>query len=108
MNGRELLTKIKTDSILKAIPTIVLSVSNDPDDIEYCYQNGANAYLIKPPNIDEFNRLAEVVNTPLVLAHQFPGREGKDPSASHRVGSLAALHGPPPQRAPVRVLPAGR
>ena len=73
MNGRELLTKIKTDSILNAIPTIVLSVSNDPDDIEYCYQNGANAYLVKPPNLDEFNRLAEVVNHLWFSLTSFPG-----------------------------------
>jgi CheY-like chemotaxis protein len=39
MDGREVLAKIKNDSALSAIPTIVLTVSDNPDDIQYCYEN---------------------------------------------------------------------
>lgn len=47
-DGRELLKKIKNDKKLRHIPTIINSSSTDPADIEFSYQNNANAYMPKP------------------------------------------------------------
>jgi two-component system response regulator len=48
MDGRELLTRIKSDPDLRAIPVIVLTTSSDERDIQYCYRSGANSYIQKP------------------------------------------------------------
>ena len=53
-NGREVLKEIKTDDILKCILVIVLTNSNDDNDINESYDNRANAYLIKPTDFDKF------------------------------------------------------
>lgn len=53
-NGHEVLQKIKTDATLKAIPTIMLTTSSSENDINKALKNNANAYIIKPIDIDEF------------------------------------------------------
>lgn len=45
--GLELLKEIKTDSILKCIPVIILTNSNNKDALE-SYIHPANAYITKP------------------------------------------------------------
>ena len=51
-DGREVLTVIKQDQNLKAIPVIVLTTSSDERDIAACYQAGANSYVTKPVDLD--------------------------------------------------------
>ncbi|HBP87882.1 MAG: response regulator [Nitrospira sp.] len=47
-DGREVLRTVKADPKLKKIPVIVLTTSSDERDIESCYQDGANSYIVKP------------------------------------------------------------
>ncbi|MDP5337828.1 MAG: response regulator [Nodularia sp. (in: cyanobacteria)] len=47
-NGLEVLKDIKTDPILRRIPVIVLSTSNDQQDIYQTYNLGANSFITKP------------------------------------------------------------
>ncbi|WP_329454562.1 response regulator [Streptomyces sp. NBC_01497] len=54
MNGRELLSVLKDDPSLSAIPVVVLTTSSAPDDIEDAYRQHANAYVTKPVNLDDF------------------------------------------------------
>jgi len=42
-----------------SIPVIVLTSSNNPDDIQFAYQNGAYAYVSKPKNFDQFTELGD-------------------------------------------------
>jgi len=53
-DGREVLAAIKKSDGLKKIPVIVLTTSNDERDIEQCYQDGANSYIVKPVSFHEF------------------------------------------------------
>lgn len=48
MDGREALRFIKSDARLKAIPVVVSSTSASPQDRDFCYAAGANAYHVKP------------------------------------------------------------
>ena len=47
-DGRDALKLIKSCNQLRAIPTVVLSTSSNPRDVNYCYANHANAYHTKP------------------------------------------------------------
>ena len=47
MNGREALVEIKNDERLRSIPVIMMSTSRDEDDVAYCYDHHANAYVAK-------------------------------------------------------------
>ena len=53
-DGREVLSEIKTDNGLKQIPVVVLTASRAETDIAKCYKLHANAYSIKPLNLDDF------------------------------------------------------
>jgi two-component system, chemotaxis family, response regulator Rcp1 len=60
LNGLEVLTAIKTDPRLKFIPVIMLSTSDEQNDILTSYNNYANCFITKPVG---FNRFIEVVRT---------------------------------------------
>lgn len=47
-DGRAVLSILKKDPLLHAIPVIIFSTSSNSRDIEECYQLGANSYLTKP------------------------------------------------------------
>ena len=55
-DGREVLRRIKQDEKLKTIPVIVFTTSNNPKDIEECYQYGVNSYIVKPINFAQLKR----------------------------------------------------
>ena len=54
VDGRTALEKIKSNDNFKHIPVVVLTTSNDEKDIEECYNIGANTYIQKPVNFDNF------------------------------------------------------
>ena len=54
LGGLEVLRRIKADEATRMIPVVVLSSSDDARDIQSCYEYGANSYVVKPVNFDEF------------------------------------------------------
>lgn len=52
--GMEVLVEIKADDVLKLIPVIILTSSQGEQDIVRSYNLHANAYVVKPMNLDEF------------------------------------------------------
>jgi CheY-like chemotaxis protein len=53
-DGREVLRTIKQDEFLRKIPVIVLTTSSADADIQLCYDCGANSYIVKPVELDNF------------------------------------------------------
>jgi len=56
-DGREALTRLKSDPALRSIPTIIFSTSSSPRDVNYCYNHGANGYMTKPVNYMDLERM---------------------------------------------------
>jgi chemotaxis family two-component system response regulator Rcp1 len=54
MGGREVLTQIKSDQDLRAIPVVVLTTSKAEEDIVHSYNLHANAYVSKPVDLSKF------------------------------------------------------
>jgi CheY-like chemotaxis protein len=50
MSGREALREIKQDAGLRRIPVVILTTSKAHLDIVDSYDNGTNAYVVKPIN----------------------------------------------------------
>ena len=61
MNGREALVEIKNDERLRSIPVIMMSTSRDEDDIAYCYDHHANAYVSKSFSAREGHTIENIV-----------------------------------------------
>lgn len=61
MDGREFLRILKADAQLKRIPVLIMSTSTAARDVLTCYELGANAYIAKPLDIDDFVTLVESI-----------------------------------------------
>ena len=53
-DGREVLVELKQDPDLRGIPVVILTSSEDQEDIANCYQSHANCYIAKPLDLEEF------------------------------------------------------
>jgi len=61
MDGFDVLRIIKQSPIEKIIPVIVLSSSNEENDILSAYRLGANSYLVKPIDYNKFLSLIQMI-----------------------------------------------
>ncbi len=62
MSGREVLAQIKADASLKTIPTVILTTSAAPEDVQDCYDLQANSYVCKPVGFELFENLVRSIN----------------------------------------------
>jgi len=58
-DGREVLETVKKNAELKLIPIVVFTTSCNQKDIQFCYQQGVNNYILKPMGI---SALTETIN----------------------------------------------
>lgn len=61
IDGMDILKKFYTDDVLKKIPIVVFTSSNDYDKIITCYEFGANACIKKPEEIGEFSKIIRAI-----------------------------------------------
>jgi chemotaxis family two-component system response regulator Rcp1 len=54
MDGREVLSEIKSDAKLKTIPVVVLTTSRAEQDVLRSYELQANCYITKPVDLEQF------------------------------------------------------
>lgn len=54
MDGRAVLSEIKTDQDLRHIPVVILTTSDAEEDILKMYDLHANCYLTKPLDLEQF------------------------------------------------------
>jgi len=53
-DGRKVLAEIKGDDNLKRIPVVILTTSEDEQDVLESYNLHANCYIVKPLDLDRF------------------------------------------------------
>ncbi len=58
-DGREVLREIKADPITRLIPVVVLTTSDDEEDVLRSYDLHANAYLVKPIDVLRFIKMIQ-------------------------------------------------
>jgi two-component system response regulator len=75
VDGMEVLRQIKGDSRLMSIPVVILTSSKEERDLVEGYHLGANAYIQKPVDFDQFRNIVKqlglfwlVVNEPPPVA----------------------------------------
>ena len=60
-NGREVLSEIKNDDVLKKIPVVILTISRAEEDILKSYELHANCYITKPVDMDQFIKIVRSI-----------------------------------------------
>lgn len=61
-DGREVLAEIKSDEALMSIPVIILTTSENEQDVIKAYKLHANCYIAKPLDLDEFIKIIGQIN----------------------------------------------
>jgi CheY-like chemotaxis protein len=54
MTGLDILEKVKANPHTRRSPVVVLTTTDDSQEIQRCYDLGANVYITKPVNYDGF------------------------------------------------------
>jgi len=60
-DGREVLAEIKGDETLRRIPVVVLTTSQDEQDVLKSYHLHANCYVTKPVDLEQFIRVVRSI-----------------------------------------------
>lgn len=71
LHGLEVLRALKNHPVYRRIPVVVLTTSAEDSDVDRAYDVGANSYIVKPVDFDQFVQIAGqiglywgAVNTP--------------------------------------------
>ena len=62
-DGHEVLKEIKNSEQLRTIPVVILTTSNNENDLRKAYLNHANSYLVKPLGFDRFQEMIHDLGT---------------------------------------------
>jgi CheY-like chemotaxis protein len=54
LDGVEVLRQIKENPKTKMIPVVMLTTTDNPDEVNHCYENGYSVYLKKPIEPNKF------------------------------------------------------
>ena len=72
-DGRTALKELKTSSKWQRIPVVILTTSHSQEDIEQCYELGANTYVTKPVGLDDFISVVRLIRRYWFDAAALPG-----------------------------------
>ncbi|WP_158879795.1 response regulator [Rhodanobacter sp. L36] len=72
MNGLDVLTHMRADERLRRIPVVILSSSREESDLARSWDLGANAYVIKPVDVDQFFEAVRTLGQFWAVLNQAP------------------------------------
>lgn len=72
LSGLELLQTIKGDPELQMIPTVILSSSQEEQDLVKSYRLGVNAYIVKPMDFDSFMEAVRTLGSFWAILNEVP------------------------------------
>ncbi|WP_088889918.1 response regulator [Leptolyngbya ohadii] len=71
-SGAEVLRWIRQQPHLRRLPVVVLTSSREYADVNGVYDLGANAYIVKPPDFDEFVEILKTLNLHWIRYNEKP------------------------------------
>ncbi len=72
MDGISTLRAIRSEEQFKHLPIVMVSTSTIDKEINACYEAGANSYVSKPLQFEEFSRKIKDLNLYWVLTSELP------------------------------------
>jgi CheY-like chemotaxis protein len=76
VDGMEVLKRLKEDARTKTIPVVILTSSKEERDLVKGYDLGANSYIQKPVDFDQFRQTVKSVGLYWLVINQQPVTEG--------------------------------
>lgn len=56
LDGLQVLSRIKSDSAARHIPVIILTTTDNPQEVEQAYELGCNVYITKPVAYEQLSK----------------------------------------------------
>lgn len=75
IDGKEVLSFIKTDTTLRKIPVVMLTTSSSENDITDAYSNHANCYITKPVDFNKFFDIIKAIEDFWVMIVKLPPKD---------------------------------
>lgn len=72
VSGLEVLKRIKQDPRTRLIPVVVLTSSKEERDLVESYSLGANSYIQKPVDFDQFREMVKSAGLYWMVINQYP------------------------------------
>lgn len=72
VNGLEVLQQLRADPRTSLIPIVMLTSSNEEQDVLTSYQNGVNSYVRKPVDFDQFTEAVKQLKLYWVILNEPP------------------------------------
>lgn len=76
MDGREVLKRVKEDNGFREIPVVILTTSDDDQDILESYEHRANSYVTKPVDLAQFRDVLQTLKLYWFSVVKLPGTVG--------------------------------
>ncbi len=83
VDGMEVLKQVKSDPRTKTIPVVIMTSSKEERDLVASYNLGANSYIQKPVDFDQFRETVKTVGLYWLVINQPPAVE-----SSHNLAGL--------------------
>ncbi len=72
IGGLEVLRRLKASERTRLIPVVVMTSSREESDLVASYQYGANSYIVKPVDFEQFIKAVSVLGLYWVLMNEVP------------------------------------
>ena len=63
ISGKELLRLLKSNNKFKQVPVVILSSSDELEDVNEVYREHASCYITKPVDLDQFIKLVKAIDS---------------------------------------------
>jgi two-component system, response regulator len=73
LDGLEVLRRIRSDARTRTVPVVILTSSDEEQDMVRGYAVGANSYVRKPIDFNEFSEAVRVMGVYWLLLNRAPG-----------------------------------
>ncbi|MGH7789993.1 MAG: response regulator [Candidatus Binatia bacterium] len=80
VDGLEVLRRLRGDARTRFLPVVVLTLSNEEQDIVEAYRLGVNSYVRKPVDFDRFNELLQNLGRYWLEFNETPSRRRSTPA----------------------------
>jgi two-component system response regulator len=81
VDGIEVLKEIKADLRIRVIPVVIMTSSKEERDLVSSYNLGANSYIQKPVDFEQFRETVKTVGLYWMVTNQRPAENGAEKSA---------------------------
>jgi two-component system response regulator len=75
LDGLDVLRQIRADPDLRRIPVVILSSSREESDLARSWDLGANAYVVKPVDVNQFFAAVQTLGHFWAVLNEAPGQD---------------------------------